>query len=97
MTKGWKLTALRRLSQSLFEEPVQILALEAEAAPIAKLGHRDGAFTRPAPDRFLPHSQTDDSADRPGPPLVNVTNVHERLSDPIPPSRYACRAVATKA
>jgi hypothetical protein len=43
----------------LFEKPVEILSLEAEATSVAKLRRRDGALPRPAPDRLLVHAEVD--------------------------------------
>jgi hypothetical protein len=44
-------------SATPFEEPVEILVLEAEAAAVAELGGRDRALARPSADRLLMYAE----------------------------------------
>ena len=47
----------RAVSASFLQKPLQILALEAEAAPVAKLRGRNGALACPLADRLLMDTQ----------------------------------------
>jgi hypothetical protein len=46
-----KLSRIEIATSTPLKEPIQILALEAEPAPVAELGGRDRALARPPPGR----------------------------------------------
>ena len=59
----------------LLKEPVQILALEPKATPVAQFRGRDHAVPRPPPYRLDVDSQVLAASRTHDPVPVNVTNV----------------------